>query len=359
MASDSALMPLGIVSITTDPPLGVSGFRQSLHLTNATAEVSTSVGSVSAYIDAESNRAVLSVRSADPSVLFKSINVTVLSIRPRHRFEYAARCAAPTAAPDSWSQPAGPNSLGLSHRNEDADAVGNFGPNQTASKAYFNSTLHQQGLDELAPALQPSDRWRHRTFGLVVSASGLVAASRDQANGRDTHAVYRRAHLHSIGSRSQTEVTITTLAEQSPSQEVWEGHVAARHAAHVRKSARGDSRRGHDAHWQSFWERSHIWVTPSRSTAKASPSSPPSSPPSLAEALSNVTRRYAQTRYMQAIQAGTWVPIKFNGGLFMAQLPPETNHSGPTYRGWGAANCKRHRTSNPNSSPPHTSERPA
>ena len=35
---------------------------------------------------------------------------------------------------------------------------------------------------------------------------------------------------------------------------------------------------------------------------------------------------------------GSWVPIKFNGMLFTAQLPPETNVSGPSYRGWGADN---------------------
>ena len=37
-------------------------------------------------------------------------------------------------------------------------------------------------------------------------------------------------------------------------------------------------------------------------------------------------------RYLQAIQCRTWVPIKFNGELFSAQLPPETNSSGPMFR---------------------------
>ena len=39
-----------------------------------------------------------------------------------------------------------------------------------------------------------------------------------------------------------------------------------------------------------------------------------------------------------AVQAGTWVPIKFNGMLFTAQLPPETPTSGPSFRQWGASN---------------------
>jgi len=41
-------------------------------------------------------------------------------------------------------------------------------------------------------------------------------------------------------------------------------------------------------------------------------------------------------RYLQAIQAQTWVPVKFNGQMFTANLPPETAKSGPTMRDWGA-----------------------
>ena len=338
MASDSALMPLGVVSISTDPPLGVSSFRQSLHLTNATAEVRTSVGVISAWVDAESNRAVVSVRSANATSPFRAVNVTVQSLRPSRRFGYAGRCGTPTAAPDVWSQPAGSDSIALSHRNEDDDLVGNFGPRHPASPAYFNSTLRQQGLASLIPALQSSDRWRHRTFGLVVSARGLEVDAEGpfgQTKPNGAHGEYRRARLRSTGALSATHITITTLSEQAPTQVEWEAHAAARHRAHVRQSAGVDSRALHDAYWQRFWERSHIWVGSSRSGA-----SPPPSPPqsSLASALANLTRRYAQTRYVQAIQAGTWVPIKFNGGLFTSQLPPETNRSGPSYRAFGAAN---------------------
>ena len=54
--------------------------------------------------------------------------------------------------------------------------------------------------------------------------------------------------------------------------------------------------------------------------------------------LANLTARYAQARYVQAIQAGTWVPIKFNGMVFTSQLPPETAGAGPDHRSWGACN---------------------
>ena len=57
---------------------------------------------------------------------------------------------------------------------------------------------------------------------------------------------------------------------------------------------------------------------------------------SLSSDTALLTQQYAVCRYVQAIQAGTWVPVKFNGQMFTANLPPETKSSGPTARDWGA-----------------------
>jgi len=84
---------------------------------------------------------------------------------------------------------------------------------------------------------------------------------------------------------------------------------------------------------------------------------------SLSSDTALLTQQYAVCRYVQAIQAGTWVPVKFNGQMFTANLvragsprrplrllgppmpthrecvraqPPETKTSGPTARDWGA-----------------------
>ena len=51
---------------------------------------------------------------------------------------------------------------------------------------------------------------------------------------------------------------------------------------------------------------------------------------SLSSDTALLTQQYAVCRYVQAIQAGTWVPVKFNGQMFTANLPPETKSSGPT-----------------------------
>ena len=297
MASDMAPFSLGIVSVVTDPPLGSDGFQQSLFLTNATVVISTSVGTVTVWVDSSSNAA-----HAIVSGPWRSVNVSVQSVHPATRFAYSSRCSNATSAADVWSRPAGAASVGLSHRNMDED-VALF--NQPAA---FNATLRQQGLGAHVDALQGSDRWRGRQFGLVVSGDGLVA----------DHVC--ASCLVSQGSSSVYEVRITTLAEQTVDGSAWEAAAADRHRTASSSAAR--SRRAHNEWWATFWERSHIWVSGTDA------------------GLANLTDRYAQTRYVQAIQAGTWVPIKFNGMAFSgtSQLPPEKASSGPDYRQWGSCN---------------------
>ena len=302
MASDMAPMSLGVVSIETDPPLGTVGFVQRLHLTNATAEVTTSVGSVSVFVDSSSNRIIATTLSAGGRLL--KVTTRVQSLRPESRFTYYGRCSTPSSAPDVWSSPAGDSSIGLSHRNADEDIA------LLNEPAAFNATLRQQGLSSLIDALQSSDKWRNRTFGLVVSSPTL---KRDMA---------RRGVLVSSSRHASIELTITTHAAQTSSQRQWERQVAGQHHAHLQQQLAA-SRGRHQVWWASFWQRSHIWV---------------SGPGALAAPTANLTERYAQARYVQAVQAGTWVPIKFNGMAFTAQLPPETATSGPSYRQWGSCN---------------------
>lgn len=307
MALDQSLMPLGVVSIQTDPPLGQESFSQTLFLENATVQISTAVGSVSAWVDATSNRVVASVRGKDGSRL--AVRVSVQSLRPPARFNYSNRCSLPTSAPDEWSRPAGSDSVGLSHRNSDEDIA------LLGRPGAFNATLAQQGLGSFAERLQSSDRWRHRQFGLVASAEGLWAQPS------------LPGVLASSEPRGSFDVVVTTLAKQTASSEDWAREAAALHGDRA-ATATSEARGRHDAFWADFWNQSHIWLTGEGQ---------------LADKLQTLTERYAQTRYLQAIQAGTWVPIKFNGMLFTAQLPPEFGssgqvHYGPNYRDWGAAN---------------------
>ena len=301
------------MSIVTEPPLGTNGFAQTLHLANATVEITTSVGSVSVWVDAVTNQLTAVVRGP-----WVHVNVSVQSLRPKERFTYRGRCSSPTSAPDGWSRPAGANSVGLSHRNVDEDIA------LLNQPAALNATLRQQGLGAFVEQLQPADKWRSRQFGLVASADGLVA---------DRACVGCLISGHAP-ARVPVTLTVTTLAAQSASAAAWEQRAGAEHVA--ARAAAGGSR-AHAAFWEAFWGRSHIWV------AGAEPQ------------LGALTERYAQTRYVQAIQAGTWVPIKYNGMLFTAQLPPETPTSGPSSRQWGSCNWWQNaRCRDPNPTPTPT-----
>ena len=177
-----------------------------------------------------------------------------------------------------------------------------------------------------------SDRWRHRAFGFVVSASPHLAPEVVVGRSATSRRLVSSSSAAGASAGGAVDVTITTLAEQAPSVAAWERRAAELHEAHRSGGGGGGAAaaagaRAHGGWWDAFWNRSHIHVWAGANATNTT-----------AAALRNVTARYAQTRYLQAIQAGTWVPIKFNGQLWTAQLPPETNTSGPSYRDWGAAN---------------------
>ena len=201
MASDMAPMPLGIVSIKTEPPLfsAADSFRQSLYLENATVEITTSVGSVLVWVDASTTNRVVARASAG-----LAITAAVQSLRPNATFTYSGRCSSPTSAPDVFSRPAGADSVGLSHTNRDADVALLNVP------AAFNATLEQQGLGSLAGELQAMDAWRGRTFGFVVSSDALFASARHDALRSRT----RGSAAGAAANAAPADIVITTLSEQ-------------------------------------------------------------------------------------------------------------------------------------------------
>ena len=94
------------------------------------------------------------------------------------------------------------------------------------------------------------------------------------------------------------------MSKQVTTSDAWWREIRDLHRAAAASSSRHSLRDAHEDAWDAFWERSHIWVGGEDAE------------------LAALTNRYAQNRYLQAIQAGTWVPIKFNGEVFTAQLPP-------------------------------------
>jgi hypothetical protein len=354
MASDTSPFKLGMISLVTDPPLfgaELHHFEQRLEMHTATLTVraSTSGGltiSARVFVDANSNTISTALNTSTPVQL----TVRVQSVHPNSSFAYGGgfidwmgHSVPERSSPDVFEghSTAGAGRVVISHRNEDTDFP-----------AAFNYTLRQQGLSKLIPLLQSSDHWRHRQFGLALSGTATAAAAPSDGLSGDSTARHpvaaaavqlRRLNESALVSAHPStlfEVTVSTHANVTSSREEWLAQLTAQHDATVGAAAREQdeahstysttaaSRRREAAHtdwWAQFWNRSHIIATASEGAD-----------PAAVAAAQVVSQIYAATRYVQAIQTRTWVPIKFNGELFTATLPPETSSSGPSYRQWGA-----------------------
>lgn len=296
MASDTSLFQLGLVTVCTSPDLfsNLTQFSQRLDLSTATVTVTTASSSgtavVSVWVDASTNAIRATVNASAPV----AISARVQSVHPPSRFTYGGGFSGPgpESRPDVFGPESDPYSVTISHRNWDDDIP-----------AAFNYTLESQGLGHLAGQLQGSDRWRHRQFGMRLSGDGLTRTGSSKLSSAVPAKFFR--------------LTASTHANQTASAAEWDRQIGALHASH---RAGGVSE--HLERWSRFWNRSHI-VTSSANK-------------SLGSDLDTLTLQYAVTRYVQAIQSGTWVPIKFNGQMMTANLPPETAKSGPSFRDWGA-----------------------
>ena len=336
MASDTSPFKLGMVSLVTDPPLfgaELHSFEQRLDMEIATLTVraSSSGGltlSARVFVDANSNTISATLNTSAPVQL----SVQVQSVHPNSSFAYgggfidwAGHSVPERSGPDIFEgqDTAGEGRVVISHRNEDTDFP-----------AAFNYTLKQQGLSELIPLLQSSDRWRHRQFGLMLSGTAATAAAAAVPLRR-----LNDSALVSARPSAQFEVVVSTHANVTSTREDWLAQLTVQHdaavgaaagdedeAAAAATAAAGFQREvAHADWWAQFWNRSHIIAL-----------TPEDADPAASAAAQAVTKTYAATRYVQAIQTRTWVPIKFNGELFTATLPPETASSGPSYRQWGA-----------------------
>ena len=226
-----------------------------------------------------------------------SWRVDLQSVRPTTaNFSYGGGFGpgVSTSMPDTFeaSPPTIEDSVTISHRNEDWDSI-----------QAFNETLTIQGLAALVPKLQASDHWRHRQFGMLATADGTVRTS--------------ASRLESKAGAMQPSilVQISTHANQTSTPSEWQRQIAAAHAAKPTSGA-VPQRAAHVAKWAAFWGRSHIYTTADTSTVHT------------AADMFTLTQQYAITRYVQACQAGTWVPVKFNGQTWGGNLPPETASSG-------------------------------
>ena len=282
MASDTSLFKLGMVSLTTTPSLfsgDPASFTQTLDLATATVTVATDIGTARVWVDANANRIVATVDAAPGGgAPLLDLVVRVQSVHPNRTFSYGGGfgLAQETCGPDVFEPaplPGRPGAVVISHRNEDSDVP-----------AAFNETLVKEGLAALVPELQASDRWRHRQFGMAVDGGPALARVNASALASATPA------------RSFT-VAITTHANQTDTHAAWLAQLGTAHDAHA-ATGTSTAKGAHDGWWTDFWNRS--WITPSSSAAGGGLS---------AADATTLARQYAVTRFVNAVQSGTWVPI--------------------------------------------------
>jgi len=135
--------------------------------------------------------------------------------------------------------------------------------------------------------VQHVDVWTGRQFGLVASGQPASLLRR-----------ISNTTLSSTQAASSFDFVLSALTNQTSSSQLWEAQVLSAHAQALAVSY-DDAWSAHIANWQAFWNRSHIDVGGAQGSG--------------ADDGLTISAQYARTRYLQAIQAGTLWPIKFNG----------------------------------------------
>ena len=97
-------------------------------------------------------------------------------------------------------------------------------------------------------------------------------------------------HSDAIGATAEGAAGVVDAAGGGGEEEEERSVLGRRSAAVAARS------RGHSEWWSGFWGRSHIEISSTNA--------------SVANDTALLTQQYAICRYVQAIQAGTWVPIK-------------------------------------------------
>ncbi|KAK5150057.1 hypothetical protein LTS14_010422 [Recurvomyces mirabilis] len=177
----------------------------------------------------------------------------------------------------------------------------------------FDATLAQQQLSDYKEELY--DPLANNTFGMVMYGSGL--APTNVTSDHYVNSSYESWNLQSTQARTTFNLTIVAHTNQTSSYSQWQDELVA-----IDASASNQGQGPTVDWWNSFWNRSYIFVNPNSST----------SDPSF-----QVGRNYQLFRYMLGCNAFSKWPSKFNGALFTFD-PVYVNPNypfTPDFRLWG------------------------
>ena len=173
-------------------------------------------------------------------------------------------------------------------------------------RSIWKNNLAMQGLEEYIK--QSNDPLLHNTFGGLIHSDKLQKTTSARLEADEVSAF---------------SVSVIALTAQTRSLSKWEKEISSMAGRIIQKS-RENRLKAHTRWWQSFWDRSHIFVSTQNAEEK--------------ETVANVSRNYNLQRYINACSGRGNSPIKFNGSIFTVDTRNlEGRYQGfdADYRQWG------------------------
>jgi len=299
------LCKIGRVRVKFDPALAVaSGFRQELKLRDGVMEFQSVAeppskehgadrhSKILLWVDAEQPVVHLETESSEPVNCRAEVELWRLRERPFGGGDethsdggLSGSAFKPTILPDVVV-PSEKSRVAWYHRN---------------TRSVYELGLTVQHLESLRDKF--TDPLLNHIFGASISGEGFAR------DGERT--------VKSVKAGKKHQLSVCVLAERAVTPDAW-----LKDLEKIERSLSGSrkSRQTTAKWWQSFWNRSWVFVEDTKE-------------------MSGLTKGYVLQRFMTACSGRGGAPIKFNGSIFnVEQTPggnPETSAGDPDWRRWG------------------------
>ncbi|MGC9354599.1 MAG: DUF5703 domain-containing protein, partial [Mariniphaga sp.] len=174
-------------------------------------------------------------------------------------------------------------------------------------RSIWKDNLKMQGLEGFIE--KRKDPLLHNTFGGLIHSDVLQKTT--------------PAKLETEEAVTDFSVSVFALTAQTKSLDKWINEIS-KVAQKVNSESRENRFKAHKNWWQSFWNRSHIFISTQNEQEK--------------EKVANISKNYNLQRYMNACAGRGNCPIKFNGSIFTVDTKKLDNRFAgydADYRQWG------------------------
>jgi len=190
----------------------------------------------------------------------------------------------------------------------------------------FDVTVHQQGLDSVKS--QIPNPLKDLCFGGSLQGTDMVPDG--TTTGHYINTDFTGWRLKSKTARKNQNILLVLATTNHSWQDTLNAtiHEVTLHARTAEAATH--------AWWQSFWQRSFIYINPGATVTNSRSGAPTDVPDTISPQWQSA-RNYQLFRYMLGCNATSHWPTKFNGGLFTWD-PSLTDSSlpyTPDFRNWG------------------------